>query len=65
MIFKNKYVKYCCFCGRHKDEKGILLIAGPATSICNFCVQKCAEIIAIKNLNDNGGADSDGDDNEE
>lgn len=38
-------VLYCSFCGKADYEVG-LLIAGPASLICDGCVEACVEIIA-------------------
>ena len=38
---------FCSFCGKGKDEYK-KLVAGPAVNICNECVLKSAELLAIE-----------------
>jgi ClpX C4-type zinc finger/Glyoxalase superfamily protein len=40
---------YCSFCGKPQQEV-TMLIAGPAVSICNDCVELCDEVIDDKTL---------------
>ena len=43
---------HCSFCGKHKNEINTL-IAGPATYICNECIDLCHSIVHERKSVDN------------
>ena len=50
MSYKKDY--HCSFCGKHKNEINTL-IAGPATYICNECIDLCHSIVHERKSVDN------------